>query len=448
MPTQPDIVVVLSDQQRPDSCGVFGQRLEVTPSLDALAADGVAFNESFTVQPLCGPARSVLQTGMMPTATGCWRNGRSLPRHIETLATRLGALGYWTGYIGKWHLASDGGYLPRPGGAATRFATRPVPPDRRGGFRDLWLAADALEMTSGPYGGHVFDADGARVQLRGYRVDAITDLALDALRRRDDNRPRLLFVSYLEPHHQNNRFRSIGPNGWAKRFADYDVPGDLAGRLGDWRWNYSQYLACCASIDANLGRLVEYLSASGELENTLLLYTSDHGSHFRTRNLEYKRSPHDASIRVPLVLRGPGFRGGQRIGSLVSNLDVVPTLVTAAGGDDPRLGGEPLQRIMNGDVDRDAVLVQISESQIGRALRTKHHTYAVKAATRDPWAGYRRAAADTYRDHLHYDLQRDPHQRHDLSRDPSTASLRADLARLLVDEIERAEGVRSKIEHR
>lgn len=416
--------------------------------LDDLASEGVVFDESFTVQPLCGPARSVLQTGRMPTSTGCWRNGRSLPAGADTLATRLGALGYWTGYIGKWHLASDSGYLPDPRSKSTRFAASAIPPGRRGGYRDLWMAADSLEATSGPYEGHLFDGDGNRVELHGYRVDAITDLAIAALCCRSDDRPRLLFVSYLEPHHQNNRFRSIGPKGWARRFADHDVPADLVGRFGDWRWNYPEYLACCASIDANLGRLVQTLKDSGELDRTLVVYSSDHGSHFRTRNLEYKRTAHDASIRVPLVLRGPGFRGGMRVGSLTSNLDLVPTLVAAAGGGDPGLHGVPLQRVMAGEVDRDAVLVQLSESQVGRALRTRDHTYSVKAPGVDPWAGYRRSASEEYREHLLYDMGSDAAQRHNLVGDPSTAALRADLAQRLCDEIEHVEGVRPRIRPR
>src|SRR6185503_8960863 len=97
----PDIVVVLSDQQRPDSCGVYGQALSVTPNLDAMASEGVVFEHAFTVQPLCGPARASLQTGLMPTRLGCWRNGLALPMGIDTLATRLGALGYRTSYVGK-----------------------------------------------------------------------------------------------------------------------------------------------------------------------------------------------------------------------------------------------------------------------------------------------------------------------------------------------------------
>jgi arylsulfatase A-like enzyme len=94
---QPNVLVVLSDQQRPDSCGVFGQRLDVTPRLDRLAADGVVFDEAFTVQPVCGPSRVALQTGRYPTTLGCWRNGIALPPGVPALADRLHGLGYQTG---------------------------------------------------------------------------------------------------------------------------------------------------------------------------------------------------------------------------------------------------------------------------------------------------------------------------------------------------------------
>ena len=96
---QPNVLVVLSDQQRPDSCGVYGQRLDVTPRLDRLAADGVVFDEAFTVQPVCGPSRAALQTGRYPTTLGCWRNGIALPPGVPTLADRLHGLGYQTGYV-------------------------------------------------------------------------------------------------------------------------------------------------------------------------------------------------------------------------------------------------------------------------------------------------------------------------------------------------------------
>jgi arylsulfatase A-like enzyme len=443
---QPNIVVVLSDQQRPDSCGVFGQRLPVTPVLDQLAARGVAFDQAFTTQPLCGPARAGMQTGVLPTTLGCWRNGLALPPDADTLATRLGALGYATGYIGKWHLASDRGPRLPASRTTARYEKAAVPPDRRGGYRDLWVGADALEMTSGAYGGHLFDEDGEAVELEGYRVDAVTDVAIDRLDRFATDRPFVLFVSFLEPHHQNDKFRIIGPKGWAERFDAYDVPGDLAGWRGDWRWNYAEYLACCASVDANLGRLLDAVERRSQLDDTLVVFSSDHGSHFRTRNLEYKRSGHDASIRVPLVVAGPGFTGGARSDALVTNLDLVPTLVTAAGGEDPAVDGTPWQAALDpAGVTRDDVLVQISEAHIGRALRTRTHTLCVKAPRRNPLAGHLTPGAKEYGVTHLYDNVADPHQRHDRAGDPAFADLRRSLAITLADRIEAAEGRRPRI---
>jgi uncharacterized sulfatase len=442
----PDIVVVLSDQQRPDACGVYGQWLPVTPNLDAMASDGVVFENAFTVQPLCGPARASLQTGLYPTGVDCWRNGLALPLGIDTLATRLRGLGYRTSYVGKWHLASDRGRLPA-GRVPARLGTKPVPPERRGGYVDSWIAADALERTSGPFGGHVFDPAGRQVDFTGYRVDAITDLAIGELRVADE-RPRLLFVSYLEPHHQNSLGRVVGPKGWAERFRDFDVPGDLARRAGDWKWNYAEYLAACASLDANLGRLRAAIDDTLDADNTLVIYTSDHGNHFRTRNLDYKRTCHDASIRVPLVVRGPGFRGDVRSDALVTLLDLVPTLVTAAGGDDPELDGRPLQPALTDGDARAHVFIQISESQIGRAIRTCTHTYSVRAPGHDPRLGKQHPRSDVYVDDKLYDNTADPFQRRNRVKDPTFADLRHQLAAHLLAEIERVEDHSPRIVHR
>ena len=437
---QPNVLVVMTDQQRPDSCGVFGQHLPVTPVLDSLAARGTAFDQAFTVQPVCGPARAALQTGRYPTEVGCWRNGISLPAGTDTAATRLAALGYRTGYVGKWHLASDRGAGLPHGRTTARFERRPVPPERRGGYRDVWVAADALEHTSHPYRGHLFDEVGSPVELSGYRVDAVTDVALDRLGRLGHDRPFLLWVSYLEPHQQNDRLRTVGPRGAARQFADFEVPGDLSRWRGDWRWNYAQYLAACHRVDQNLGRLLGALEADGRLDHTVVVFTSDHGTHFRTRNAEYKRSPHDASIRVPLVVAGPGFAQGARRRDLVSHLDLVPTLVHAAGGTTD-LAGYPLQD----PVDRDEVLVQISESGVGRALRTRSHTLAVSAARWRPGTGHRDASADEYRVTHLYDNEADPHQLRNLAHDRSTWTVRDQLVDRLRDQVQLVEGVRPDV---
>ena len=209
----------------------------------------------------------------------------------------------------------------------------------------------------------------------------------------------------------------------------------------DWRWNYASYLAACASIDANLGRLVDALRADGRLDDTIIVFASDHGSHFRTRNLEYKRSPHDASIRGPPVIAGPGFTGGRRRRDLVTQLDLLPTLVAAAGGDAADVDGTPLQ----GDTGRGDVFVPISESQIGRAIRTPTHTLAVAARSPNPLAGHLRPAADSYRlTHL-YDNVADPHQHRNLVRDQASRPVVDELMDLLAQRIAEVEGATPRL---
>ena len=419
MPDRPNILFVFSDQQRWDTCGCYGQPLPVTPHLDQLAAEGVRFENAFTCQPVCGPARSCIQSGLYATETGCYRNSIALPLDQKTIAHRLSAAGYEVGYIGKWHLAST-----RP---VVNHETCPVPPERRGGYRDYWLASDVLEFTSHGYDGHMFNADGEKVEFKGYRVDCVTDFALEYLRTRDGRRPFFLFLSYIEPHHQNDHNRYEGPNGSKERFADFVVPGDLEGTEGDWRENYPDYLGCINSLDSNLGRIREQLGAMGAADNTLIIYTSDHGSHFRTRNSEYKRSCHEGCVRIPMIINGPGFRGGKVARQLVSLIDT-PATVLAAGGIEPtrEVRGRPLQQLARG-APRDwrrEVFIQISESHVGRAIRTERWKYSVRAPDRQGWA---HIDAERYVEDYLYDLEADPHERSNLVKDPALADVRAEL---------------------
>ena len=150
---KPNVVFIFSDQQCWDTLGCYGQRLPVTPNLDRMAGEGVRFENAFTIQPVCGPARACSQTGLYATQTGCYRNGIALPLHKKTLASYFADGGYDTAYIGKWHLASteDPGYMHPNADEAQRkaadYMTSAIPPERRGGYRDHWMAADPLEFT-------------------------------------------------------------------------------------------------------------------------------------------------------------------------------------------------------------------------------------------------------------------------------------------------------------
>jgi len=425
---QPNIIFFFTDQQRWDTLGCYGNHDGVTPNLDNMASEGVRFELAFTCQPVCGPARACLQTGRYATETGCYRNGIALPKSEKTLAQYLSETGYEVGYIGKWHLASNNGV---PGVPDEHYGVKAIPPDRRGGYKDYWLASDLLEFTSHGYDGFMYDGDMNKVNFKGYRVDCITDFVLDYLRTRSGEKPFFLFISYIEPHFQNDHNHHEGPIGSKELFKDFHVPGDLEGTGGDWREEYPDYLGACASLDHNLGRVRTELENLGLSDNTLIIYTSDHGSHFRTRNDEYKRSCHDGCARIPMVAYGPGFSGGKVIDKLVSLIDVPPTILAAGGAEVPEsMRGNPLQRLVEGNTDDwpEEVFLQISESQVGRAIRTREWKYSVSAPDK---SGRRDSASDVYIEEFLYDLTADPHERNNLVADPNYADIRAQLAQRL-----------------
>lgn len=430
---RPNIVFYFADQQRADTMGVYGQPLPVTPHLDALAAQGVVFDHAYTCQPVCGPARACLQTGLYATQCGCHVNG--LPpdfANTPMLAEYFNRAGYDTAYVGKWHLATD-----KFKGIDYRRSA--VPPERRGGWRDYWMASDVLEFTSHGYNGYVYNRDNERVYFTGYRADCINAFAVDFVRNYEKENPFFLFVSQIEPHHQNDHKRFEGPDGSKERFGHFTPPGDLLPGQGDWEAHYPDYLGCCHSLDANVGRLVDSLKAKGLWENTILIYTADHGSHFCTRNGEYKRSCHDASLHIPLIITGPGIPKGKRIPQNVSLLDLPATLMALMGeAVPPQFAGRDLQPLWqeeNPDWDEN-VFVQISESQVGRALRTPRWTYSVRDEHEGNMILY--PDAEIYYEDFLYDNEADPHQQHNLAADPAYEGVRAELRRILKQKMREA----------
>lgn len=416
---RPNIIFCFTDQQRWDTMGCYGQKLDVTPNLDRIAAEGTLFENAFTCQPVCGPARACLQTGRYPTETGCYRNGEALPfGKYKTLAEYFNEAGYQTAYVGKWHLASQ------EGGADYHDA--PVPVEKRGGYKDYWMASDVLEWTSHGYNGHMFDGNNQKMEFVGYRPDCINAYAIDFLHSRNPERPFFLFVSHIDPHHQNDRNRYEGPDGSRHRFRDYEAPADLKRHGGDWQENYPDYLGQCHSIDENVGRLVDTLQEYGLWENTVLVYTSDHGSHFRTRNAEYKRSCHDSCTHIPLLIHGPGFNTGARITEMVSLMDIPTTLLDCAGLSKPGgFQGNSIKQLVSGTAQewKQAIFLQISESQIGRALRTHRWKYAVRALG----DGNTCMDAQTYYEDCLYDLCSDPTEWDNLVDEPGYEGIRLQL---------------------
>ncbi len=409
---RPNIIFYFSDQQRWDTLGCYGQSLNVTPNLDRLAKEGVLFEKAFTCQPVCGPARACLQSGKYATQIGCHRNALALPQNIKTLADCFHDAGYDTAYVGKWHLASNRDSYTAPADEEN-FETRAIPEERRGGYRDYWMASDVLEATSHGYDGYVFDKNGKKQEFIGYRADAINNYAIHYLQEYKQEKPFFLFVSQIEPHHQNDHNRFEGPDGSKEKFKNFVPPQDMVKGIGDWEASYPDYLGQCHSLDENVGRLIETLKERKLWDNTILFYTSDHGCHFCTRNQEYKRSCHESSIHIPLLAAGGSFKGGQKIQNLVSLIDLPATLLDCAGIEKPNdFQGRSLKRLVEGTVQDwdDCVFIQISESEVGRAIRTSRWKYGV-VAEKDPW---KCSGAELYYEKYLYDLREDPWEKENL----------------------------------
>ncbi len=420
---KPNVIVFFTDQQRWDTSGLHGNPLELMPNFDRMAQQGTHLQRSFTCQPVCGPARSCLQTGRYATSTGCFRNGISLSPEHKTLAHHFGATGYATGYIGKWHLYSGG---RGPG---------PVPAAHRGGY-DYWLASNVLEFTSDAYQTTLYDNDNQPVELPGYRVDALTDAVIRYI----DNKkkePFYLFTSYIEPHHQNHLDDYPPPDGYRERYTGKWIPPDLAALGGSTHQHLGGYYGMVKRLDEALGRILDALKSLNLLDNTIVLFTSDHGCHFKTRNGEYKRSCHESSIRVPTAFYGPGFIGGGQIQQLVSLVDLPPTLLDAAGLTVPgEMQGNSVLPLLRGEIDAwpEEIFVQISEAQVGRAVRTQRWKYCVDAPNKN---GAKDAGSSHYVEQYLYDMHADPHELRNLiglqSHEIVTAVMRERLVRRMLE---------------
>lgn len=389
---RPNVIVFFTDQQRHDTTGIHGNPCGLTPNFDQMALEGTFPEYAFTPQPVCGPARAVLQTGKYATTTGNYRNAIPLDTQHATIAHYFNQAGYETGYIGKWHLGS------------TRHA---VPKEERGEYQ-YWLGANALESTSQAYQTLVYDHEDLPVFLPGYRVDALTDAAISYISKKKEQ-PFFLFLSFLEPHFQNSNDSFPAPD--VDRHTSYPyMPPDL-GALGGTAWQHLPgYYGMIKRLDSALGRIRDACKSLGLEENTIILYTSDHACHFKTRNDEYKRSCHESSIRIPMALTGSVFRGGGRLTQMVSLVDIAPTLLETCGIPVPQdmQGHSILPLVSRKDVTwPDNILVQISETQVGRAIRTKRWKYAVEAPDKDPMVD---SCASVYAETALYDLEHDPYE--------------------------------------
>lgn len=428
-----NIIFYFSDQQRWDTVNE-----QVTPNLMQLASEGIKYENNFTCQPVCGPARACLQSGLYATQVGCYWNGIPLPNDTPSLAHYFNEAGYDTAYIGKWHLASD-----RYPGIGVHCESTAIPKERQGEY-NYFRGADVLEFTSHGYDGYIFDGDGNKIDFEGYRADCINDFALEYLDNRDKEKPFFMFISQLEPHHQNDHHTFEGYKQTIDDYKDYPLPDDLTFLKGDYKEMYPDYMSAINRLDYNVGKLVDKLKEQGIYDDTIIVYTSDHGSHFKTRNLEYKRSCHESATHTPLIIKGGKFEGGKSDERLTSLIDIPPTLLSMAGIDIPKqyMGIDLAEQIDNPENRRQCVFMQISEASNSRAIRTDRFKYEVRDAAA---TGYAHSSSKVYWESYLYDLEKDPNEKKNLVKDPRYAHVRRELKNLLIEQMVEADEERPVI---
>jgi arylsulfatase A-like enzyme len=471
MPRKPNILFVTADQLRKDALGCYRNAAVRTPNVDAIARRGVRLERVFTAYPVCAPNRASIVTGRMPTVHSLTENGRRLPKTELTLMEALRRAGYHTYGSGKMHFGPQWPFPP-PGKTTsdpdpgTAFDPQP----RETEFP--WYGFDRAILTedhrTGPYGRylaeHGYDVwdelhsasfpQSATVRSafpeEHHQTTWITDRALDFLAEHYSGgvseAPFFLWVSYVHPHHP---FNPPAPYDTMYRPRDMPLPvweeGEeerwpaayrekyLATGTGheavglcrfsddDWRRIKAYYYGMVTQIDRNFGRLVEMLARRGALDDTIVVFTSDHGENLGDHHLLFKGTTYDCVTNVPFLAAGPGIPDrGEARELLASSIDIMPTLLEMAGvppADPDPVQGQSLVRAF-GDPEivlRDELLIE--NAGVRRTIRTPTQLLT--------WHG------EGVRGEL-YDLEADPHCLSNLWEEPSRLSERVALLERLL----------------
>lgn len=397
---RPNVVVVLVDDLRWDDIGVAGHPFVETPHIDGLAREGARFLNAFATTPLCSPSRAAILTGLYAHKNGITDNlARDSASHrLPTFATPLAAAGYQTAFIGKWHMGNDD--TRRPGW------TR-------------WVAMRGQGEAVDPN----LNVDGERLVAGGYVTDVLTDYATGFIQDAGDQ-PFLLFLAHKALHPnimqrddgQPMALDSVQPSGFvpaprhAGRYATAEVPRRqnatqppsgkpalartidtlpaLSPATGTPDADIRGRLEMLLGVDESLGRIVATLDSLGRLDNTVIIFTSDHGYFYGEHGLnEERRLAYEETARIPMIIRYPGVaRAGSTPGALVQTIDLASTIMALTGVADsvPRHGRSLLPVLADSATGwRTSVLIEYYTDTVFprtltmgyRAVRTERYKY-------------------------------------------------------------------------
>jgi arylsulfatase A-like enzyme len=430
MTSQPNVLVIHTDQQSSWTLSCYGGTLVDTPNVDRLAREGAVFDQFFTNSAVCTPSRGCFVTGRYPHSHGAYTNNIPLNRDEITFAEQLRRNGYHTGYTGKWHL--DG--TPRPGW---------VHPERTMGFTDAyymfnrghWSKIEDARMGTCEPTVFPYDVYGDE---KTYTTDWLTDKTIAFLEKRHE-RPFCFMVSIPDPH---GPFRARPPYDTMyspddmplpETFTDQAIPAwaaavrdkgayslDNQERENALRRNKAHYCGAVKLIDDSVGRMLSCLEEKGILDETLVIFTTDHGDYMGEHGLHSKNNLYETAYRIPLVMRLPErVAAGARVSNIVSTVDFQPTLLGI-------LGVETCGREQGNDASallRNDTCEWADESFL-------YHSSQERAGIFTP--EYELALVKDGQSIL-FDRKNDPQQLKNLFESEDARALRAELLRRLVD---------------
>jgi arylsulfatase A-like enzyme len=421
---RPNIVFILADDLRWDAIGCAGHPFVKTPHIDRIANEGVRFRNAFVTTPICLPSRACFLTGLYAHTHRVTGSGDHNARSYElvTFPRLLQSAGYESAFVGKWHIGDDD--RPRPG-------------------FDRWVSFRG----QGKYNDPDFNVDGESVHARGYITDLLTAHAVDIIQT-SRSKPLLLYVAYTGVHAP-----FIPAERHRQMFADVPIvraasandnlagkpvlrregiqlsPNDPDVRTSDE--TIRNQLRCLNSIDEGVGQIFSALEAAGQLENTLVVFTSDNGYFWGEHGLGGKHGPYEESLRIPLLMRYPKrIPRGIKRDALVLNVDIAPTLLELGGAELPRnLHGQSLVPLF-ADSPAKWRTSFLAEYFFNRGQTPRFPTW--QAVRTDQWKFIQYPDHDGMNEL--YNLSADPLEMTNEINDPATATsltqLKTELARL------------------
>ena len=454
---RPNVVMILTDDHGPQAISAYGSVVNTTPRIDEIGEVGARFENCFVTNSLCSPSRACILTGTYSHINGVTTLATPIDASQPTFVSLLKDAGYRTAIVGKWHMGHGDGHDPQ-------------------GF-DYW------DVFTGSHGqGEYWDplltsAEGERT-VPGYATDIVTDLATDWVDGLDGDEPWCLLIYHKAPHRawephpryvqadppsipipdtfeDDYATRSASVRRAAMRVADHlnredlkvDPPEDLDYReLAAWKYQrfMEDYLACVASVDDNVGRVIDWLRERGDFDDTLLMYGSDQGFFLGEHGWFDKRLMFEESLRMPLLVSYPrAIPGGTVLDGMVTNVDWAQTILDAAGvGSHPRMQGRSFWPDLTGrptDPAREGVYYRYWENDDPIHKAPAHYGYRTEryklihyynAGLSQPGTGWFDYPAEWEL----YDLADDPHELSNVAHDPAYAAVRLELTEAMLRE--------------